>query len=304
MLFRKKEKFFRLQVPRLDETSSSIRSWNIFVEKIVPAFDNPQAVLLDFCNCGFISAEGIALLAGLKFFRDEKSYLTTIDIESIKPGVKTILERCYFISYFGFPGSSTDFTYRATSTLPIHNQKKLDKDRIVDYIDQEILQRSEMPAMSELLQKEIRKAFFELFGNIFAHSSSSIGGLVCGQVFPKDKIIQIVFYDAGVGIASRVCGYNPDINSDVAAIEWALKEGNSTLSSEHISRGLGLFLIRRFIEVNEGIFRICANRGAVMESKKGREQKILTHPIKGTIIDMRIRIRDDVKYTLFSKDEI
>jgi len=294
-----------IHIPQLNEYSSNIKRWNNFLFTINPIFQRSEQICFNFKKCGFISAEGIALLAGLKFLRDVQGYQTTIDENTIRKKVRIVLERSGFLGLFG----SEQFDVKGTlgdaaTTLPIYRRQNLDKNGIVSYIDTKILSRTEMPDMSELLRKEIRKAFFEIFSNIFTHSKSPIGGIVCGQIFPRDKKIQIVFYDAGVGIAQNVRNFQLSIRSDEEAIEWSLRKGTSTLSSESVSRGLGLYLIRMFLKANGGEFRIYANKGAVMEFNGRREIKSLLSPIKGTLIDMRIIIRNDIKYTLFSEDEI
>jgi anti-sigma regulatory factor (Ser/Thr protein kinase) len=295
----------RIQVPQINEYSSNIKGWNNFLHTINPAFRTNKQICFNFKKCGFISTEGIALLAGVKFLRDVQGYQTIIDEDTIRKMVKIVLDRWGFLGLFG---SEQPNWKRAPedniTTLSIYRQQNLDINGIVSYIDAKILSRTEMPDMSELLRKEIRKAFFEIFSNIFNHSNSPIGGIVCGQIFPHDKKIQIVFYDAGIGIAQNVRNSQPSITLDEEAIEWALRRGTSTLSSENVSRGLGLYLIQMFLKANGGEFRIYANKGAVMEFNGQREIKKLPYPIKGTLIDMRIIIRDDIKYTLFSKDEI
>ena len=68
--------------------------------------------------------------------------------------------------------------------------------------------------------------------------------------------------------------------------------------------GLGLYLIRSFLTTNEGEFRIYANNGAMIETNATRKKERLFSPVQGTLIDMRIIIRDDIKYVLSSEEEI
>lgn len=289
----------RIYVPQINERSKTLRPWNSFLAQINPAFREEKLVCLDFSKCHFISAEGTAVLSGMKFVRDKKEYKTEIAYDTIPGKVEIVLKRWGFLALF----QSSRIASRIGTTIPIYKQEKLIVKDIVAYIDQVLVNRNEMPVMSAALHKEIRKSFFEVFANIFTHSNSIIGGLVCGQVFPKDKKIQIVFYDVGKGIAKNVCSVEPSITSDEKAIEWALKRGTSTLSSESVTRGLGLYLIRMFLSANEGEFRIYANQGAVKENSGRQELQRLEYPIEGTLIDMRINIREDVTYKLASEIE-
>lgn len=294
-----------IYIPQINEYSSNPKIWNRFLKVIKPVFQSSNPMCFNFKKCGFIAAEGIVFLAGIKFTRDFQGYQTTIADDSIESRVKLILDRSGFLDLFKPERSGRTSPFESTTTtLPIYRQQQFDINGIAAYFDGNVLNRTEMPSMSNLLRKEIRKAFFEIFGNIFTHSKSLIGGLVCGQVFPHDKKIQIVFYDAGVGIAKNVRNSQSSIKLDEDAIEWALRKGTSTLSSESVSRGLGLYLIRMFLRANEGEFRIYSNKGAITENNMQLARKRLPCSISGTLIDMRIIIRDDIKYTLFSKDEI
>jgi anti-sigma regulatory factor (Ser/Thr protein kinase) len=286
-----------VEIPQINMHARDIGMKNI-LEVLAPVFQERGPVIFRFNYCHFISAEGVAILAGTKLMRDSKGLLTQIDMDTIDDSVKRLLGKSQFLKLFGHALCPSG----AGNTLPIYKQSRLSKDGILNYIDLEIMKRHEMPEMSDDLRKEIRRAFFEVFGNVFYHSRSSIGGLVCGQVYPNSKEIQIVFYDAGVGIATRVREVEFSIRSDVEAIEWALKRGTSTLSNSSESRGLGLYLLRQFLRVNEGEFHIYANQGAVIEISGNPNYVILPCSLNGTLIDMRIRVRNDVKYS-FSYEE-
>ena len=280
-----------VEIPQVD-MYAGVMGVKSILEALDPVFDGHEPVTFSFSNCHFISAEGIALITGMKLLRDSKGFLTEIDINSIDHRVKLLLSRSQLLGLFGCEPSLLG----VGNTLPIYTQSELCKDGILSYIDNEVLRRTEMPEMSEDLRKEVRRAFFEVFGNIFYHSQSPIGGLVCGQVYPNSKEIQIVFYDVGVGIAGRIREVQRSIKWDTEAIEWALRRGTSTLSNSSESRGLGLFLLRQFLFVNGGVLNIYANKGTVTEIKGKRICSILPRNLRGTLIDMRIRVRNDVRY--------
>ncbi|GAI23735.1 unnamed protein product, partial [marine sediment metagenome] len=207
----------RIEIPQINKWTRDTGVANI-LKALTPAYREKHLVTLSFKHCHFISAEAVVILAGTKFLRDSKKFPTDIDMNTLDVDVKQFLGKARFLGLFGhrpYPW--------AGNSLPIYRQRELFKEGILDYIDQEILQRHEMPDMSEILHKEIRRAFFELFGNVFYHSRSSIGGLVCGQVYPNSEEIQIVFYDAGIGLARCVREVVSSFQSDDKAIEWALR---------------------------------------------------------------------------------
>jgi len=285
-----------IKVPRLDQNIDSFDQWDRFISIVSPLFDKSIPIILDFSECGFIGPEGTALIAGLKIFRNDRGYITELDVTSVLSSVKVVLERSGLMGLF-FPSESGWQPSHKDSTLPIFCLKSKDKDSAIEYIENQILIRKEVPHMTERLKKDIRVSFFEIFNNIFNHSESPIGGVVCGQVFPTDHTVKIVFYDTGIGVANKVLNHKTDLKSDVEAIEWALERGNSTLG-ETIGqpRGLGLYLIQEFIKINTGIFRISANSGALMEKDGKRSKGMLSLPLHGTIIDITIKTQEHLIY--------
>jgi anti-sigma regulatory factor (Ser/Thr protein kinase) len=182
------------------------------------------------------------------------------------------------------------------SSLPLLIVTSLDKPRILGYIDDELMSREEMPTMTKSLQKEIRRAFFEVIGNVFYHSGSAIGAIVCGQVYPKANEIQVTFLDRGIGLAAKVRSCVDGIEGDGIAIEWALQRGTSTLATGTQSRGLGLYLLRQFVRANEGEFRIYANGAHLEQKPQGVYSGSLSPQLRGTLVDLRIKVRPDVEY--------
>ncbi|MDP8233557.1 MAG: hypothetical protein P9M06_01980 [Candidatus Saelkia tenebricola] len=291
-----------VHIPQIDENITTLNPCSELVRILNLVYEIAEDVYFDFGRCGFITPDGIILLAGSKMIRDQKGYKTKIIFSSINSDVNWVLRRWGFLDLF--PAEEVGRRYiNSGNSIPLHGQSMFNKSCILEYIDDQILNRAEMPKMSEILRKEIRKSFFEIFNNIFFHSDSPIGGLACGQIFPRGEIIQIVFYDAGIGIANKVREQNKEILVDKEAIEWSLQRGTSTLGSESISRGLGLFLLRKFLCANKGTLRIYANRGLFFEKGDERYFIDVDCPLKGTIIDIRIKIKEDVEYVLASEYE-
>jgi hypothetical protein len=146
-------------------------------------------VALDFEPCDFLSAEAVAVLAGFVQSRRVQGVETRPLLDTLRRDVRKNLWKMGLLELFGerpcpAPGNS----------LPLYQQETYDREAIVRYIEREVMSRAEMPLMSKDLRKEIRRSFVEIFGNVFHHSESVIGGLVCGQVYPKRKEIQLTFF--------------------------------------------------------------------------------------------------------------
>lgn len=265
---------------------------NVFrmIDGILPESND---VVFEFNKCKFLSAEAIAIMVGIKLLREKRGLNTALNIDTLTTKLKKVLIKSRCMEFFGRKPPRWN-----NNSLPIFVQEDLEKQEIADYIENEIFQRQAIPKMTKDLEKEIGRSIFEIFGNVFHHSESIIGGLVCGQIYPRRRRIQIVFYDAGIGIAACVRRKKNRIKSDIRAIEWSLEPGTSTLSRRTQSRGLGLFLLRSFIKENGGDFRIYSNRGYIEEIGGFRKGGELSCNCCGTLIDIRINIRPKVVYML------
>ena len=100
-------------------------------------------------------------------------------------------------------------------------------------------------------------------------------------------------------MVQRVQSHGHARGSPVDAIQWAVERGNSTWRGDE-PPGLGLYLLREFIKVNGGVFRIYANNGCYSEVNGSRSGYLLRTGLPGTLIDLRLQVRDDVTYTLTS----
>ena len=278
-----------VRIPQVDSFSDAgIRTLSL---ALTPWWETPSNVILDLEGCRFLSAEGVAVLAGFKLFRDTLGYETCLDLDRTSWPVRSNLHKQGFLGLFGGrPAFATGHS------IPVYQQGHYDPGHLIAHINGNLMARPEMPRMSRDLAREIRRSFVDVFDNIFTHGESSIGGLVCGQVYPRAKQIQVTFYDVGVGIARKVreCFHFP---TDSKAISWAMGYGNSTLSARSDKpQGLGLYLLREFLRANKGILRIYANQGYVRARHNGEDAFHLSSPVRGTLIDLRIRVTGGVVY--------
>lgn len=95
----------------------------------------------------------------------------------------------------------------------------------------------------------------ELTDNVLVHSGSPVGGLVQVSTFAKfRKRVQFVVADAGVGIPASLRGGHPDVGSDTAALDRAIREGVTRDPS--IGQGNGLFGSYQICSKSKGEFLV------------------------------------------------
>lgn len=112
----------------------------------------------------------------------------------------------------------------------------------------------------------------EITDNVLVHSESAVGGLVQVTTFAKfRKRVQFVVADAGIGIPSSLRSGHPEIGSDTAALDSAIREG--VTRDPAIGQGNGMF----------GSYEICSKSGGEFLVDSGYA-RLQSHPEKGLSI--------------------
>lgn len=255
---------------------------------------------LDFRDTYFFEANLCAVLGAILSKVSENN--NTIIFLNLKPKVESIFTRNHFLSYFG--GQILP-DYNST-TIKFKKFEVVEDKQFKAYLDNELLTQQDLPQMTLTLRKEISKSMFEIFSNADIHGKSKYV-FCCGQYYPRLKKIDFTIVDLGRTIRYNVREYlQKPLMSAKEAIEWAVKEGNTTKTG-NIPGGLGLSLIRKFISLNQGDFQIISSDGFLSETKG----HLLTMDLEsdneesmnfmGTIVNLQFNIKDTKSYQLSSE---
>ena len=103
----------------------------------------------------------------------------------------------------------------------------------------------------------IKYVVSELVRNVFEHSQSNSGAIVCAQYYKKSNTIRIGVADNGIGIQKAISrSYN--VESDIDAIKLALTPGitgtTTNIGGTEFNAGAGLFFIKSIAKVNRDFF--------------------------------------------------
>lgn len=254
-------------------------------------FDSAE---LDFARCGFYEANMAApLYVVISRLRDD---LNDVSIHNLPSGVERILKKNHFLTTFNLsPLRDTNQT-----TLPFKIFKLHAEGQFYDYLESYMNGRG-IPRMTEALTKRFRQSLVEIFLNGSIHSKSISGLFACGQFFPQKHRLDFTISDAGVGIRENVRKYTGKMKlSSCAAIEWALTEGNTTKTGKQPG-GLGLKLIKDFIQMNGGKLQIISRFGYYEFSSTGVAIKKMDHDFPGTCVNIEINTEDTNSYCLSSE---
>ncbi|HQP12465.1 MAG TPA: ATP-binding protein [Candidatus Omnitrophota bacterium] len=247
--------------------------------------------IVDFSRCSFFEANMASPLAAvLAKIADDFNNVKIINI----PGkIATILRKNGFLKLYGFPGLYD----QNETTVPFRRIRKADQGLFEEYLNRHLKGKG-LPEMTAKLDRAFKQSVFEVFQNAVMHADSDSGIFVCGQFYPHKKKLDLTISDAGVGIRDNVRHYfkNQKISS-VEAIRWAMREGNTTKSGAQPG-GLGLKLLRDFIEQNNGRIQI-ASRLGFFEFQTGTETfSRMSADFPGTAVNLEINTADPSSYCL------
>lgn len=222
--------------------------------------------------------------------------VNTVRLDNIRPGVENILSKNGFLSHYG----REKVPDRWGTTIPYQRFDVKDDRYFADYIESELIHRSEMPAMSPGLLKKFRESIFEVFSNAVLHSRTEMGIFSCGQFFPARHRLDFSVADLGVGMRQNIKD-NTGLNlSSENAIAWAT-QGRNTTKCGQIPGGLGLKLLSEFIDLNGGRIQIVSDAGYWRRENGKVVTASLSHPFSGTVVTVEINTADTNSYKLASE---
>lgn len=222
--------------------------------------------------------------------------LNRVTLTNIGPDVEKILSKNGFLSSYG----REKIPDRWGTTIPYQRFDVKDDRYFAGYIENELMQRSEMPVMSSGLLKKFRESIFEIFSNAVLHSQTRLGIFSCGQFFPTRHRLDFSVTDLGVGICRNVKEHTGLDLTPEGAITWAT-EGCNTTKRGHIPGGLGLKLLREFIALNGGRIQIVSDAGYWQQTGSQTVSARLDTPFPGTVVSVEINTADTQSYALRSE---
>jgi len=251
-------------------------------------FDDIHIELRQWFSANMSAALGavLDLLAG---------HINDIYFDYIAPDTEKVLLKNEFLSYYG---KQRIFDTNHT-TIKYQKLKPSDGKYFKKYVIEELIGRNELPNMSVALKEKMVEAIYEIFVNAQIHSETDFI-YTCGQFFPTKNKIEFTIVDTGVGFKEKVNQrFGVNLSAE-KAIEWAVKDRNTT--KENISGGIGLAVLREFIGMNKGKMQIVSNDGFYEYDRNGIKTNSFTGTFPGTIVNLQFCTNDFNNYSL--KDEI
>jgi len=186
------------------------------------------------------------------------------------------------------------------TTIPVRFFRLTNEVEFAGYT-REHLRRKEMPRMSAALLGKIFEGIDELFANCALHSQSPVPITATGQFFPKLEKLSFTIADGGRGIDGSLKAAGITFSDPQSAIDWAMQSNNTSRQGD-IPGGLGLKLLRDFIELNQGSLLVASNRGFWQQMGTRVTKRQLRNPFPGTAVVLEIKTNDRHIYDLKSPD--
>ena len=253
-------------------------------------------VKFDFFQCDFLRPNAVAFLGGLAKTIELRFDTVEFDWNSCTNGaVMMNLSQNGFAGLFGHRSNAWE-----GESIPYKEHDNLDMNSIMDYLTYSWLDRGWIN-VSHGLRNSIAGTMWEIYNNAFEHSGSNIGVFSCGQHFPNKNELILSVIDFGQGIAAVVRKFMGQYSDEdrvnqltgINCIKWAFESGNSTCKGK-VSRGLGLEILKNFIQVNQGKLEVYSNEGYVIIDESGERYENRTVAFEGTAVHVTLRCNENL----------
>ncbi len=123
----------------------------------------------------------------------------------------------------------------------------------------------------------IRYIISELTRNVFEHSRSKIGAILCAQYYKKSNTIRLGIVDRGIGIKESLSN-SYHTGNDIEAIKLALIPGvtgtTRRIGGSAQNFGAGLFFIKSIAKTSRDFFMVYSGTGMFKLLKTNLKQKV------------------------------
>lgn len=257
-------------------------------------------IIFDSSNVSFIYPIGIITLAGLGMYL-AKYRQKNIQIKLPKDvEVKNYLIETKFMELAGIKDIKLEesIAHNGSLMLPLKQLFRTDGyscDKLLSLINKGV-------EMSPSVRSNLFESIMEMQANVMEHSETKDGYFMIGQSYPETKRVRVSILDLGIGIKTHLMrsGLKFEQNNDSFIIVKAFEEGIS--GTGDTGRGIGLSVLKEFIDKCEGSLVVISNKGFFIRAgKKIVIQRDLSFDFPGTLIDITVNAQPGRKF--FMKGE-
>lgn len=285
-----------IEIPRINDGPADFAAlFNIWSQ----VNDYFEDIRFDFSHCGFLRPNAVAFLGGLARLIESRMGKAVFDWNTLHNSwVRTTIRQNGFAGSFGDLSAPWDGT-----SIPYREDPEFRPDEVAEYLSENWLGKGWVH-VSDALKNAIVERVLELYVNAFEHSESQIGVFSCGQYFRNLNQLQLTLVDFGIGIPANVRGYLKQVRPDLPAerlsaedcLKWAFQRMTTTKPGK-TSRGVGLDLLKSFIQVNRGALTVYSNDGCAVITVDQESYTSFSPAFEGTIFHITLTC-DETYYCL------
>ena len=249
---------------------------------------------VDMTAVDWFDADMCAAFGALLYQLGEE--LNAVSLAGIRPSVERILSKNGFLSSYGRQRIPDTWG----TTIPYRRFDVEDQRAFAEYVESQLMRRSEIPEMSSTVLARFRQTVLEIFSNSVIHSRTKRGIFSCGQCFPNKNRLVFSVADLGIGMRENLAQILGLELSAENAIVWATSLRNTTKRGR-IPGGLGLKLLCEFITINGGSIQIASDAGYWLFEKGQPHAFPLRSPFPGTVVTIEIDTSDTHTYRFKSE---
>ena len=274
----------RIRIPRINDSAWDYQTLSRIWNEARSASPGRQ-VLFDFTDCMFIRPNAVVVLGGLcrMILREGGSVLFLAS--TMSASVLSVLQQNGFAHAMG----ASDVPWPGNA-IPYREYSSPERDAIVTSLRADWLGRGWI-SVSDALADAIMGQVWELFTNAFEHGKSPIGVISCGQFFPKSRELLLSIADFGIGIPANVSLYRGADCSGSEAMSAAFKRGFTTSNATY-PRGMGLDLVKEFVQKANGCLEIFSYGGHARIDAHGERYQTIPPVFDGTLVQIKIQCDD------------
>lgn len=245
----------------------------------------PRApITFDFSKCRQLRPMGLVVLSGLVRLLRLRGVQPHLDIATMSPLAYQQFVDSGCRSHIFSGVSSTN------ATLFRHDDRE-NSDAIIKFLRDQWLAGARL-SMSVMLRDAFISRLWEVYANAFEHGDSALGVYTCGEQASDDTLVLTVA-DFGPGIPENAARKlrRTWVPGD-EALRWAFTKGTTTATNQRYPRGLGLDLLREFVEINRGCLDVYSHHGHGRVISGEQVFKGLQLSMSATIVQIHLNCDD------------
>ena len=252
-----------------------------------------KELIVDFSSCQKIDGNLAAALGAVLDKLLHEGYSIRLSTP-IKKRVRQAFSRNHFFRAWEVKTNTED----RENYIDYKKFKSNDSESFKRYVDEGLIHKQKFPKHSQLAADKIIESIYEIYANATMHGRTEYV-YSCGEYKEETHILEMTIVDCGVTIPMNVNNFlalhsQPPL-SDCDTIKWAFVEGHTT---KNIPGGLGLAILKDFIQLNNGAIQVISGRGMIEIRGPKVEQFLIDIGFPGTIVNMRFNFDDEKKYIM------